>query len=79
MWLETQPSAQSSFQKLNVDNSCQKTRKIRNDIFEILFNFAAFLYYVQHILASIVEDINSEEIFGYFYKKNCTRQMKRIL
>ena len=29
MWVEAQPSAQLSFQKLNVDNSCQKTRKIR--------------------------------------------------
>ena len=29
MWVETQLSAQLSFKKLNVDNSCQKTRKIR--------------------------------------------------
>ena len=27
MWMETQPSAQSS-QKLNVDNSCQKHAKL---------------------------------------------------
>ena len=36
MWVETQPSAQSSFHKLNVGNSCQKTRKIRYYIFEVL-------------------------------------------
>ena len=29
MWVETQSSAQHSFQKLNVDNCRQKTRKIR--------------------------------------------------
>ena len=29
IWMETQPSAQSSFQKSNFYNSCQKTRKIR--------------------------------------------------
>ena len=39
MWVETQPSAQSSFQKWNVDNSGQKTRKIRYYIFEVLPNF----------------------------------------
>ena len=27
MWLETQPSGQAFFQKLNVDNSCQKMAK----------------------------------------------------
>ena len=54
MWVETQPSAQSSFQKLNVDNSCQKTRKIRYYIFEVLSNFTVFLYFVPNILARIV-------------------------
>ena len=38
MWVETQPSGQSSIQKLNVDNSCQKTRKIRHYIFDVLSN-----------------------------------------
>ena len=28
MWVETQPSVQASFQKLNVDNSCQKNTKL---------------------------------------------------
>ena len=41
--VETQPSAQSSFQKLNVDNSCQKTRKIRYYTFEALSSFTVFL------------------------------------
>ena len=35
-------NAQSSFQKLNVDNSCQKTRKIRYCILEVLSNFNVF-------------------------------------
>ena len=54
MWVETQPSAQSSFQKLNVDNSCQKTRKIRYYIFEVLPNFIVSLYFVPNILSRIV-------------------------
>ena len=53
MWVETQPSAQSSFRKLNVDNSFQKTRKIRYHIFEVLSNFTVFLYFVPNILARI--------------------------
>ena len=54
MWMEAQPSAQSSFQKLNVDNSCQKTHKIRYYIFEVLSNFTVFLYFVPNILSRIV-------------------------
>ena len=53
MWVETQPSAQSSFQKLNVDNSCQKTCKIIYYIFEVLSNFAGFLYFLPNILSRI--------------------------
>ena len=52
--VETQPSAQSSFQKLNVDNSCQKTRKIRYYTFEVLSNFTVFIYFVLNILSRIV-------------------------
>ena len=51
MWVETQLSGKSSFQKLNVDNSCQKTRKIRYYIFEVLSNLSAFLLIMPHILA----------------------------
>ena len=43
IWVETQLSGQSSFQKPNVDNSCQNTRKIRYYVFEILANFTLFL------------------------------------
>ena len=43
MWVETQASAQSPFQKLNADNSYQKTRQIRYYIFEVLSNFTVFL------------------------------------
>ena len=58
MWVETQPSAQSSIQKLNVDNSCEKTRKIRYYIFEVLSNFTVFLYFLPNILARIVDDFH---------------------
>ena len=54
MWLETQPSDQSSFQKLDLDNIFQKTRKIRYYIFEVLSNFTVFFQFVPNILARIV-------------------------
>ena len=43
MWVDTQPKAQSFFQKLSIDISCQQTRKINNYIFEVLSNFTLFL------------------------------------
>ena len=43
MWVETKPSAQSSFQKLNVDNICQQIRKIRYYTFEALSSLTVFL------------------------------------
>ena len=55
MQLETQTSAQFLFQKLNVDNSCQKTRKSRNYIFDALSNFTVFLFLAPVILARIVD------------------------
>ena len=58
MWVKMQPSVQqSSFQKLNVDNSCQKTRGIRYYIFEVLSNFTVFLYFVPNNLARIIDKI----------------------
>ena len=54
IWLETQSSDQSSFHKSNFDNSCQKTSKIRRQIFEILSSFTGFLYFVPNILTRIV-------------------------
>ena len=54
MWGETQPSAQSSFQKQNLDNSSQKICKNRFYFFEVLSNFTVFLQFVRNILASIV-------------------------
>ena len=63
MWVQTQPNAQFSFQKLNVGNSCQKTRKIRYCIFEVLFNFTVFLYSVPNILARI--DCLRKQIFDH--------------
>ena len=58
-------NAQSSFQKLNVDNSCQKTRKIRYYIFEVLPNFIVSLYFVPNILSRIVE------MFHFILALNC--------
>ena len=55
MWVQTQPNAQSFFQKLNVDHSCQKTCKIRYYIFEVLPNFIVSLYFVPNILSRIVD------------------------
>ena len=54
---ETQLSGQSSFQKLNIDNSCQKTCKIRYYSFEVFSNFTAFLDFVPNILARIVKEM----------------------
>ena len=54
MWVEALPSAQSFFQNLNVDNSCQETHKIRYYIFEVFSNFTVFLKFVPNILARAV-------------------------
>ena len=59
MWVEMQPSAQSSFQKLNIDNSCQKSRKIRYYIFEVFSNFTVFLQFVPNILPRTVAHMAS--------------------
>ena len=52
--MQTQPNAQSSLQRLNVDNSCQKTRKITYYICEVLLNFIVSLYFVPNFLSRIV-------------------------
>ena len=60
MWVRTQPKAQSFFQKLNVDNSCQKTRKIRYFIFEVFPQFHCIsLLCVKYF----VQDCLSKQIF----------------
>ena len=53
IWVETLPSAQSPFQKLNFGNSSQKTRKSRYQIFFALSSFTGFLYFVPNILSKI--------------------------
>ena len=53
MWVETQTSAQSPFQKLNIDNSCKKHTNLDATI-EALSNFTVFLYFVPNILSRIV-------------------------
>ena len=53
MWVEMQASAQFLFQKSNADNSCQKTRKIRYYIFEVLSNFIVSPYFVPNVLFRI--------------------------
>ena len=54
IWVETQASAQSPLQKLNFENSCQQTGKIRSQLFEVLSNFTGFLYFVPNIFPRIV-------------------------
>ena len=54
IWVETQPSVTSFFQKLNFDNSCQKPRKTRQQIFEVLSSFTGFLYFVPNVFSRIV-------------------------
>ena len=48
-------TAQSSFQKLNLGNSCQKARNSRYQTPLPLSKFTGFLYIVQNILYKIVE------------------------
>ena len=67
--METQPSVQSSFQKLNFDNNCQKTRKIREQIFEPLSKFTGFLYFVPNILSRIVDHWSKNGSFNKKVKK----------
>ena len=55
IWVETQASAQTSFQKLNFGNSSQKTCKNRYQIFLVLSSFTGFLYFVPNILSEIVD------------------------
>ena len=62
IWVETQPSAQSHLQKLNVDSRCQKTQKNRYYICEILSNFTAFLCLMPNTLSRIV--CLSNQTFG---------------
>ena len=45
MRVKSKPSAKSSIPKLNVDKSCQKTRKIRYYSFEVLPNFTVLIYF----------------------------------
>ena len=53
IWVGIEPSAQSSFQKLNFGNSSQKTHKSRFQIFLVLFSLTGFLYFVSNILSRI--------------------------
>ena len=52
IWVETQPSAQSLFQKFG--SSSQKTCKSRYQTFFALSSLAGFLYFVPNILPRIV-------------------------
>ena len=54
IWVETWPSAQSSFQKLNFGNSSQKTRESKYQNFLVISSFIGFFYFVPNILPRIV-------------------------
>ena len=69
MWVEAQSSAQYCFHKLNFDNSCQKIRKIKYYIFEVLSFYCIFLlctkYFVQHYLKIQIFGCNLTESHLY--------------
>ena len=54
IWVETEPSAHSSFQKLNFGSSSQKTLKTRYQTFLVLSSFTGFLYFVPNTSPRIV-------------------------
>ena len=54
IWVQTQPSVKSPFQKLNFGNGSQKTRKSRYQTFLFLSSFTGFLNFVPNILPRIV-------------------------
>ena len=53
IWVKTQPSAQSPFQKLNFGNSSQKCRKNRYQAVLFLSSFTGSLYPVPNTLSKI--------------------------
>ena len=57
--VETEPSAQSPFQKLNFGSSSQKTCKSIYQTFLALSSFTGFFYFVPNILPGIVVYPNS--------------------
>ena len=54
MRVETQGSAHSFSKIINVDNICEKSRKIRYYIFELLSKFTAFFYFLGNVFPRIV-------------------------
>ena len=54
VWVETYPSAQSPFKKLDFGNSSQNPCKRRYQIFLVLSNFTGFFYFVPNVLSRIV-------------------------
>ena len=66
--METWPSAQSPLQKLNSDNSSQKTRKSRYQNFLALSTFTRFLYFAPKILPRIVVPFPSS--YNIFFTAN---------
>ena len=59
--METQPSVQSPFQKLNFGNNSEKVSKSRHQSFFVLSKFTGFLYFVPKILFRIVDKVS---VFG---------------
>ena len=53
--MNTEPGAQSPFQKSNFRNGGQNLRKSRSQSFLVLSNFTLFLYFVPNILSRMVE------------------------
>ena len=64
MWAETQASAQSSFYKLNVENSCRKRRKFRYYIFEACPTLLYFFSLHQLFWLGLSDETNFWVEFG---------------
>ena len=54
IWVDTWPSTQSFFQKLNFGNSSQKNRKSRYQAFLFRSSFTRFFYFVSNISPRII-------------------------
>ena len=83
IWIQTQLSDQSPFQKLNFGNSSQKTRKSRYQIFLVLSSFTEFFYFVTNILSRIVDillglKVLKESLQGGIYEKGALKNIVKF-
>ena len=77
IWVPIQPSTQYSFQILNFDNSCQKTRKIRHQFFVVLSSFTEFFWTLFQTLSGIVE-LDFQQVCGLLTKTISVFRLGRV-